>query len=84
MTEAQSKIIGGKVTFGLTVCPKQYESKRVDVEMNFTVKEDDSYEKIFDKACFAAVNRAREMVGLPKIADPTETKGKAAADLFGA
>ncbi len=84
MAEAQSKIIGGKVTFGLTVCPKQYESKRVDVEMNFTVKEDDSYERIIDKACFAAVNRAREMVGLPKIADPTEAEGKAAADLFGA
>ena len=82
MSEAQSKIIGGKVTFGLTVCPKQYESKRVDVEMNFTVKEDDSYEKIFDKACFAAVNRAREMVGLPKVPEPGETK-KPSADLFG-
>ena len=83
MPQAQSKIIGGKVTFGLTVCPKQYESKRVDVEMNFTVKEDDSYEKIFDKACFAAVNRAREMVGLPKVADPSEAKTKVTADLFG-
>lgn len=88
MSEAQSKIIGGKVTFGLTACPKQYESKRVDVEMNFTVKEDDSYEKIFDKACFAAVNRAREMVGLPILrqaqdAESGETKKVATADLFG-
>jgi hypothetical protein len=25
-----TKITGGKVTFGLTVCPKQFESKRAD------------------------------------------------------
>lgn len=65
MTEAQSKITGGRVTFGLTVCAKQYESKRIDVEFAFSVKEDDSYERIFDKACVAAVNRCRELVGLP-------------------
>lgn len=60
-----SKITGGKITYGLTVCPKQFESKRVDVEMSFTVREDDSYERIFDKACVAAVNRCRELIGLP-------------------
>lgn len=74
MAEAQSKITGGRVTFGLTVCPKQYESKRIDVEINFTVKEDDTYEAIFDKACIVAVDRAREMVGLPPIERPKPAK----------
>lgn len=84
MAEAQSKIIGGKVTFGLTVCPKQYESKRVDVEIAFTVREDDSYEAIFDKACKVAQDRAREMVDLHKPPRQVATRrGSGSAGLFG-
>jgi hypothetical protein len=62
----RTKIIGGKVTFGLTVCPKQYESKRADVELAFSVGEDDSYEEMFDRASRAVINRARQMCDLPK------------------
>lgn len=67
MDGSQTKITGGKVSFGLTVCPKQYESKRVDVEFSFTVKEDDTYEAIFDRACVAAMKKAGEMVGLIEV-----------------
>jgi hypothetical protein len=71
-----TKITGGKVTFGLTLCPKQYESKRADVELTFTVGEQDSYDEVFDKASRAVVNRARVLVDLPKL---PETAAKPAA-----
>ena len=45
-----TKITGGKVTFGLTVCPKQYESKRADVELTFTVGEGDGPVNALDAA----------------------------------
>ena len=66
-----TKITGGKVTFGLTVCPKQYESKRADVELTFTVGEGDSYDEVFDKASRAVVNRVRVLVDLPGTARST-------------
>lgn len=66
----QTKITGGKVTYGLTVCPKQYESKRADVELTFGVGEDDDYEAIFDRASKAVINRARQMCDLPKFEEP--------------
>jgi hypothetical protein len=65
-----TKITGGKVTYGLTLCPKQYESKRADVELTFTVGEQDSYDEVFDKASRAVINRVRVILDLPKIADP--------------
>lgn len=68
-----TKITGGKVTYGLTVCPKQYESKRADVELIFGVGEDDDYEAIFDKASRAVINRARQMCDLPKFEEPKAT-----------
>lgn len=68
-----TKITGGKVTYGLTVCPKQYESKRADVELVFGVGEDDDYEAIFDKASRAVINRARQMCDLPKFEEPKPT-----------
>ena len=70
MVETTTKITGGKVTFGLTVCPKQYESKRADVELTFTVAEGDSYDEVFDKASRAVVNRVRVLVDLPKLPEP--------------
>jgi hypothetical protein len=45
-----TKITGGEVSYGLTVCPKQYEIKRGDVKLTFTVGEGESYESIFDRA----------------------------------
>lgn len=77
MDGSQTKITGGKVSFGLTVCPKQYESKRVDVEFSFTVKEDDTYEAIFDRACVAAMKKAGEMVGLIEVKPAVKPIGAA-------
>ena len=85
----QTRIIGGKVTYGLTVCPKQYESKRADVELTFSVGEGDSYETIFDRASRAVINRARVLCDLPELGKktpPTEvpkTTAKDTNNLFG-
>jgi hypothetical protein len=82
-----TKITGGKVSYGLTVCPKQYESKRGDVELTFTVGEGESYESIFDRASKAVINRCRQLVDLPKIEEkPAPIAGRvdpAASNLFG-
>jgi hypothetical protein len=74
-----TKIVGGKVTYGLTVCPKQYESKRADVELTFTVGVDDDYEAIFDRASRAVINRCRVMVDLPEL---SAKKAEPAKDVF--
>jgi hypothetical protein len=82
-----TKITGGEVSYGLTVCPKQYESKRGDVKLTFTVGEGESYESIFDRASKAVIDRCRQLVDLPKIEEkPTPAAGKAGAavsNLFG-
>ena len=75
-----TKIVGGKVTYGLTVCPKQYESKRADVELTFTVGVDDDYEAIFDRASRAVINRARIMCDLPEL-KKAESKSGSIADM---
>ena len=83
-----TKITGGKVTFGLTVCPKQYESKRADVELTFTVGEQDSYDEVFDKASRAVINRVRVILDLPKLVESAakpaaKTEAPKSESLFG-
>ncbi len=81
----QTKITGGKVTYGLTVCPKQCESKRADVELTFTVGPDDDYEEVFKRASQAVVNRVRVLCDLPELGKPkseTVATVKATTNLF--
>lgn len=61
----ETKITGGRVLYGLTLSPKQYESKRADVELTFSVAEDDSYEEVFDRASAAVVRRVKEILDKP-------------------
>ncbi len=86
----ETKIIGGKIGYGLTRSRKQYESDRADVEVSFTVAEGDSEGPIFDKACASAMRRVHEMLGvpLPKFLEPATPasaapKSAGAASLFG-
>lgn len=74
----QTKITGGKVTYGLTICPKQYESKRADVELTFTVGPDDDYEEVFKRASQAVVNRVRVLCDLPELKSPAKAETIAA------
>ena len=83
-----TKITGGKVTYGLTLCPKQYESKRADVELTFTVGEQDSYDEVFDKASRAVINRVRVILDLPNLVESAakpaaKTEAPKSESLFG-
>lgn len=70
--DPQTKITGGRVMFHLTIAPKQYESKRAEVELTFTVAEGDDYAAIFGKSCTAVVKRCRDLVGLPALVQSVE------------
>jgi hypothetical protein len=61
----ETKITGGKVSYGLTRSRKQYESDRADVEVSFTVADGDFEGPILDKSCASAMRRVHEMLGLP-------------------
>lgn len=68
-----SQIIGGKITFGRTVNPAQYESKKAEVEISFVVAEGEDFHQIAQEAAAFAEDKALEMVGLldkpiPKVA----------------
>ena len=76
----QTKITGGKVAYGQTICPKQYESKRADVELTFSVAEGDDYAAIFDTASTAAIRRVAQLL-FEQMKQPGSTAEKVAVDL---
>jgi hypothetical protein len=86
----ETKITGGKISYGLTRSRKQYESDRADVEVSFTVAEGDSEGPILDKSVASAMRRVHEILGLPlpKFLEPQTAAAAApkpagAASLFG-
>jgi hypothetical protein len=89
----ETKITGGKISYGLTRSRKQYESDRADVEVSFTVAEGDSEGPILDKSIASAMRRVHEMLSLPlpallaKVPETVQPAGQpksaGAASLFG-
>lgn len=70
-------ITGGKVTFGRTVQPAQYESKKAEVEIAFAVEDgasDDAVTALVDKAAHMARGKALELVGMTAEAKPAATR----------
>jgi len=67
-----SQITSGKVLYGRTVQPAQYESKRVDVEIAFVVGEGEDYQGMLAIAANAAYGKCHEMLGIktPALAAP--------------
>lgn len=59
-----AQITGGKVLFGRTVKTGDYENKRVDVELAFSVGDNEDYKAILDLAAAQAHAKAHEMLGL--------------------
>jgi hypothetical protein len=57
-------ITRGKINFGRTVQPAQYESKRADVELEFVLAEGEELGNTLDKVAEIAKAKALEMVGL--------------------
>jgi hypothetical protein len=58
------QITGGKVTFGRSVQPAQYETKKAEVEISFTLAEGEALEGKLDYAAEMARSKALEMIGL--------------------
>lgn len=89
------QITGGKVTYLRSVQPAQYESKKCEVEISFTLGEGEVLGNQLDIAAKAAVDKVHEVVGLkaamgaPKVATapknptppPADPKADAAANM---
>lgn len=70
-------ITGGSVTYGRTVQPAQYESKKAEVTITFAVEDgasDDAVEAIKTKAATMAQATALELVGMTAEAKPATAK----------
>jgi hypothetical protein len=65
-----SQITGGKVTYGRTVQPAQYESKKAEVEISFVIGEGEDIGDMLDRAAAMAEGKALELVGLRKAISP--------------
>ena len=75
-------ITGGSVTYGRTVQPAQYESKKAEVTITFAVEDsasDEAVEAIKSKAATMAQSTALELVGMTAEAKPATTRRTAAA-----
>ena len=89
-----TQITGGRIVYGRTVQPAQYESKKAEVELTFSVEDGAYDEAALDGIIHTAIEKAHAMVGLAKgvkaKAEVAETKvepkaekpkGKTKADL---
>lgn len=90
-----TQITGGRVVYGRTVQPAQYESKKAEVEFTFAVEDGAYSEEHLDKIIRTAMEKAHGMCGLAQTAKPsgkaevttekpakeTKPKGKTKADL---
>lgn len=61
-----AQINGGKVTYGRTVKTGDYENKRVDVELSFSVDEGEKHDEVLNTAAQLAVSKAHEVLGFPQ------------------
>lgn len=69
-----SQITGGKVTYGRTVQPAQYESKRADIELTFTLAEGERLGDTLEAVGKIVKDKVLEMVGLRASIDATTKK----------
>jgi hypothetical protein len=77
-----AQITGGSVTFGRTVQPAQYESKKAEVTITFACSEDDKPEDahaMLDGASAMAKTKALELLGLKATEAVAPAAGKRAS-----
>lgn len=72
------QIMGGKVTYARTVQPAQYESKKAEVEISFTLSDGEEMGDSLDRAGNWAMQKCHEMVGITKTVPVTATAEKLA------
>lgn len=79
-----TQITGGRIVYGRTVQPAQYESKKAEVEFTFSVEDGAYDEAALDGIIHTAIEKAHAMVGLAKgikaKAEVTETKAEPKAE----
>lgn len=82
------QITGGRVIFARSVQPAQYETKKAEVEITFTLAEGEELGTTLDRAAEVAQAKALEMVGLQKpktiqfgSAEPADMPGQNAQTL---
>ncbi len=73
-----TQITGGEVSFGKTVQPKEYESKRADVKLLFAVGEGEDFKEVFDRAAAEAEAKCYQLLGLT-VPPKSQIVGEAAA-----
>lgn len=71
-------ITGGRVAFGRSVQPAQYENKKAEVELTFSIMEGEPHEAFLDFVAKEAKAKALEMVGLVAVAPGSAPKAETA------
>ena len=76
-------ISGGKVTYGRTIKTGDFENKRLDIELAFSVGEGEDFKGMFDLTCRQVLRRFNEMAGtkfdIPDFGDAEEAPAAPAA-----
>lgn len=65
-----AQVTNGRITYGRTVQPAQYESKRMDAEIVFSVGEGEGFENMLNLAAYHAIDKVHESLGLPRPGKP--------------
>lgn len=70
------KITGGEVSYGRTMKTGDFENKRVDVKLSFSVEEGEDHTAILQAAAREAHDKAHAMLGVKKPDPPAEPAAK--------
>lgn len=71
------RITGGEVAYGRTVKTGDFENKRVDVKLSFSLDDNESHEAVLGSAGVAAVAKAHEMLGMAPVVGAQSVAGAA-------
>ena len=78
------KITGGEVSYGRTMKTGDFENKRVDVKLSFSVEEGEDHSAILQAAAREAHDKAHAMLGIKKQDAPVEPSATVADDALAA
>ncbi len=73
------QITGGRVVYGRTAQPAQYESKKAEAEFSYVVAEGEDHAPLMEQAMMLAKAKVHEMLGLPADKVSTAAASKAPA-----
>jgi hypothetical protein len=68
--EKANRITGGRVSFSRVVQAQQFEPKKAEVELTFTIPEGENLDDTLDEVAQIVQDKVFEMVGLRKKTSP--------------